>query len=70
MKDKSESAESVSVTVSQPPIPCCYEVVMPGSEPLKIGGMLCYNTARVTLSKERADALLAARPDCLKFLGV
>ncbi len=70
MKEKIESAASAPAAPSPPPLPCCYEVVMPGSEPLKIGGMLCYNTARVTLSKERADALLAARPGCLNFLGV
>ena len=72
MKDKTESAESSPVTASasQPTMRGCYEVVMPGSEPLKIGGMLCYNTARVTLAKEQADTLLAARPGCLNFLGV
>ena len=70
MKDKTESAESAPTTECPPPMPCCYEVVMPGSEPLKIGGMLCYNTARVTLAKEQADTLLAARPGCLNFLGV
>jgi len=62
MKNKEETTPAPAV--------CVYEVTLPGSETLKIGAALCYNTARIRLAKPQADALLAARPGCLKFLGV
>ena len=64
MKDKTDTTDTT------PPQLCCYEVTLPGKEPLKIGAALCYNTARVKLTKEQADALLSNLPGCLKFLGV
>jgi len=68
MKPNTES--TVTPTAPAAPTTGLYEVTMPGNEPLKIGGALCYSTARVRLTKDQADALLAHRPLCLKFLGL
>lgn len=67
---KKDTADTVETTDAPAPALCCYEVTMPGKAPLKIGGALCYNTARVKLTKEQADALVANLPGCLKFLGI
>lgn len=44
-----------------------YEVL---ADCLKIGGVLAYRTARVNLTKEQAEALNAAQPGSVKFLGI
>lgn len=44
-----------------------YEVT---AKMIKIGGCLCYRTARVNLTQEQADAINKAQPDSVKFLGV
>lgn len=67
MKTPVETTDTTETTAAPTGL---YEVTMPGQEPLKIGGALCYSTARVRLTKEQSEALLAHQPGCLKFLGV
>ncbi len=44
-----------------------YEVLC---ETLKVGAVIAYRTAQVNLTKAQADALEAAQPGSVKFLGV
>ncbi len=44
-----------------------YEVL---ANEVKIGGVIAYRTARVNLTKEQADALNAAQPDTVRFIGI
>lgn len=44
-----------------------YEVLV--SE-VKIGGVIAYRTARVNLTKDQAEALNAAQPDTVRFVGI
>jgi hypothetical protein len=49
------------------PSPVWYEVLVPS---VKIGGAICYRTARVRLTKAAAEALNAAQPNTVRFLGI
>lgn len=44
-----------------------YEVLV---NEVKLGGVIAYRSARVNLTKEQADALNAAQPNTVKFIGI
>ena len=45
-----------------------YEFTVPG--PVKVGGVLAYQGARLRLTTDNAAALNAAQPGTVRFLGV
>ncbi len=45
-----------------------YEFTVPG--PIKVGGVLAYQGARLRLTTDHAAALNAAQPGAVRFLGV
>jgi hypothetical protein len=51
----------------KPETTAIYEVL---AATVKIGGVIAYRTARVNLTKTQADALNAAQPDTVRFLGI
>ena len=68
MANKKETTADETI----PPVPptpqlAIYEVLV---KSVKIGGVIAFRTARVNLTKEQADALNAAQPDTVKFIGV
>jgi hypothetical protein len=64
----SAAAEAAPSTPEAAPVLGVYEVLVPG--PIKIGGVLAYKTAQVNLTKAQADALNAAQPGTVKFIGI
>lgn len=48
--------------------PAIYEMTAPG--PLKVGGVLAYRGARLTLTASQAETVNRHQPGALRFLGV
>lgn len=67
-KDTDTTATLPEPAAAVPPPTGIYEVLCEG--PLKVGGVLAYRTARLNLTQPQADALLAAQPECIRFLGI
>lgn len=58
-------------TTTTPPAPAprlIYELTVPG--PVKVGGVLAYQGARLNLTAEAAAALNSAMPGALRLLGI
>lgn len=67
MKDK----PTTTTTTATPPAPApaaVYEVTIDG--PIKVGGVIASRGARLYLTPDRAAALLAAIPGCIRPLGI
>lgn len=58
--------KTTTAEFTAPPL-LVYEVLV---KSVKIGGVIAYQTARVNLTKEQADALNAAQADTVKLLGI
>ncbi len=58
--------ETIETTTTAPAL-AIYEVLC---ESVKIGGVIAYRTARVNLTQEQVDALNAAQPGTVRFLGI
>jgi hypothetical protein len=69
MNTKSDKTSDVSSTPAAAEEPrAVYEVLVNG--PTKVGGVLAYQGARLNLTKAQAEALNAAQPGTVKFLGI
>lgn len=67
MKDNTTAANAAA-PAADPPALLKYEVTCDG--PLKVGGVLAYRSARLNLTREQADAINAAQPGSVRFLGI
>lgn len=65
MNDPIDNIDPIPAPAPEPKFQ--YEVLC---RELKIRGVIAYRTAQVKLTKAEADALNAAQPDSLKFLGI
>lgn len=66
MKDKTEANAAPPAEKPAEKL-AIYEVLFPS---VKIGAVIAYRTARVNLTKTQADALNAAQPGTVRFLGI
>jgi hypothetical protein len=64
----SAAPDAASATPESAPVLGVYEVLATG--PIKIGGVLAYKTAQVRLTTAQADALNAAQPGSVQFIGI
>jgi hypothetical protein len=64
----SAAPDAAPATPESAPVLGVYEVLAPG--PIKIGGVLAYQTAQVRLTSAQAEALNAAQADTVKFIGI
>jgi len=64
MKDKSDTDPSATASTDPQGI---YEVTCHSVE---IGELLCYRTHRLTLTLSQAEALNAAQPETVRFVGI
>lgn len=64
--DKTTEVASAPAAAEEPR--AFYEVLVDG--PTKVGGVLAYKTARLSLTKAQADTINAAQPGTVQFLGV
>lgn len=58
-------------SAQNPPAPAataCYELTVKG--PVKVGGVLAYQGARLRMTKEQADTLNAQMPGAVRFIGI
>ena len=65
MKNTDTTASSAAAAAT---IKLVYEVTAEG--PIKVGGVLAFRTARLSLTKDQADAINTAFPDALKCIGI
>lgn len=70
-KDTAPTTDSAAIPAAPPaaaaPVAMLYEVTCAG--PLKIGGVLAWRTARLPVYPATAEAINAAQPGSLMFLG-
>lgn len=67
MKDNTTAANAATPQ-ADPPALLKYEVTCDG--PLKVGGVLAWRGARLNLTQAQADAINAAQPASVRFLGI